>query len=175
MAATHPSNELTSQLLTNNIFKDQQRRRRLTVSKRQKMRQSTCRKTNRLLPCSERQKGPGGVPDIQSSRGRHQRLLAIIIVSGYLQSQELLVQWKSSSFSPMAGRPSKPSCVFLLGQKKLRSDSQRISTANFAADRLGIPMKLAQWLGLSLILARGIFLASRPCLFLAIPCCPLLA
>ncbi|EGD91898.2 uncharacterized protein TERG_08115 [Trichophyton rubrum CBS 118892] len=75
MAATHPSNELTSQLLTNNIFKDQQRRRRLTVSKRQKMRQSTCRKTNRLLPCSERQKGPGGVPDIQSSRGRHQRLL----------------------------------------------------------------------------------------------------
>ncbi|EZF27397.1 hypothetical protein H112_00502 [Trichophyton rubrum D6] len=84
MAATHPSNELTSQLLTNNIFKDQQRRRRLTVSKRQKMRQSTCRKTNRLLPCSERQKGPGGVPDIQSSRGRHQRLLAIIIVSGYL-------------------------------------------------------------------------------------------
>lgn len=92
-------------------------------------------KTNRPLPCSERQKGaPGGVPHIQSSRGRHQRLLVrqraerktnevmknacpgrpriddrsllagpdpqaiiIIIIGGSLQSQELLVQWKSSS------------------------------------------------------------------------------
>ncbi|EFE43744.1 hypothetical protein TRV_01492 [Trichophyton verrucosum HKI 0517] len=172
------------------------------------MRQSTCMKTNRLLPCSERQKGPGGVPDIQSSRGRHQRLLvrqraerknerrreerlsypriddrslladpdpqAIIIVSGYLAKSRTASPVKILVFSPMAGRLSKPSCVLLLGQKKLRSDSQRISTANFAADRLGIPMKLAQWLGLSLILARGIFLASRPCLFLAIPCYPLL-
>ncbi|KAF3894141.1 hypothetical protein GTR04_3477 [Trichophyton interdigitale] len=99
------------------------------------MRHSTCMKTNRPLPCSERQKGaPGGVPHIQSSRGRHQRLLVrqraerktnevmknacpgrpriddrsllagpdpqaiiIIIIGGSLQSQELLVQWKSSS------------------------------------------------------------------------------